>query len=271
MINGETKIVGLIGNPVGHSFSPQMHNIAFKKLGLNYVYLPFKVNKNLELAILGASNLNIVGFNVTIPHKIEVIKYLDNLDPIASKIGAVNTINLIESKGYNTDGIGAIKAINEVTSLKNKNVVIAGAGGASRAISFYLEQEKINSLTILNRNKLKAQKLSDEIEIANFDSIDKIANYLDDADILINTTPLGMSKNNDTIATSDMMHEDLIVNDIVYNPIKTTLLKEAEKIGAQTIPGIKMLLYQGVESFKIFTGCNAPIDVMEDKLNELLI
>ena len=138
-IKGSTNIVGLIGHPVEHSFSPPMHNAAFKKLGMDYVYAAFDVDpNNLKDAIDGAQALNIKGFNVTIPHKIEVMKYLAEIDEIASLIGAVNTIDFKNLKGYNTDGIGAIKAIGEVTKVKNKNVVIAGAGGASRAISFYL-------------------------------------------------------------------------------------------------------------------------------------
>ena len=272
MINGNTKVVGLIGNPVEHSFSPTMHNSAFDKLGLNYRYLAFKVEeKSLKRAIYGAENLNIIGLNVTIPHKINVIKYLDDLDPVASKIGAVNTIDLRTLKGYNTDGVGAMRALEEVTSLKGKNVVVAGAGGASRAICFNLVEKNVGSLTILNRNVEKASLLSGEIGV-NYDSINEIASYLEDADILIDTTPIGMDPNiNDKpIATSDMMHEDLVVNDIVYNPLETVLLKEASKVGDKTVSGLKMLLYQGVESFKIFTGVEAPVDVMENELLKLI-
>ncbi len=157
MINGSTKIVGLIGHPVEHSFSPPMHNAAFEELGLDYAYVPFNVcPENLKSAILGAKSLNIKGFNVTIPHKINVMKYLDKLDPIAKLIGAVNTIDFKEMKGYNTDGIGCIKAIGEVTSIKDKNIVVAGAGGASRAISFYLARENPQSINFLNRDINKA-------------------------------------------------------------------------------------------------------------------
>ena len=272
MIKGSTKIVGLIGHPVEHSFSPPMHNSAFEKLGLNYAYLPFNVYpENLKSAILGAKALNIVGFNVTIPHKINVIKYLDKLDPIAWAIGAVNTIDFKEMKGYNTDGIGCIRAIEEVTSIKDKNIVVAGAGGAARAISFYLACENPQSINILNRDVKKAKSLANELN-ANFDSIDKIASYIKDADILIDTTPVGMSPHtNDTpIVTSEDMHSDLVVNDIVYNPNETVLLKQAVKAGATPVYGIKMLLYQGAESFEIWTGKEAPIDVMEKTLRKTL-
>lgn len=278
-IKGSTNIVGLIGHPVEHSFSPPMHNAAFKALGMDYAYVAFDVNPNdLKSAICGANALNIKGFNVTIPHKIEVMNYLNELDEVASLIGAVNTIDFKNLKGYNTDGIGAIKAIEEVTSVKGKNVVVAGAGGASRAISFYLAKYGVESLTILNRNVDKAQSLasdvlgSDLISNVNSDSISEINTYLKDADILVDTTPLGMDPHIDDepIATAENMHEDLVVFDAVYNPNETVLLKEAIKAGAKPVYGIKMLLYQGAESFKIWTGEDAPIDVMEKALRDTL-
>lgn len=278
-IKGSTNIVGLIGHPVEHSFSPPMHNAAFEALAMNYAYVAFDVNpQNVGDAIKGAQALNIKGFNVTIPHKIEVMQYLEELDEVAELIGAVNTIDFKNLKGYNTDGIGAIRAIEEVTGVKNKNVIVAGAGGASRAISFYLAKFGVDSLTILNRNVEKAQNLSgdvlgsDLISDVNSDSISQISNYLDDADILVDTTPLGMHPhiNDSPIASADMMHGDLAVFDAVYNPNETVLLKEAIKAGAKPVYGIKMLLYQGAESFKIWTGQDAPIDVMEKALNEYL-
>lgn len=276
-IKGSTNIVGLIGHPVEHSFSPPMHNAAFKKLGMDYVYTAFDVDPyNLKEAIDGARALNIKGFNVTIPHKIEVMKYLAEIDEIASLIGAVNTIDFKDLKGYNTDGIGAIKAIGEVTNVKNKNIVIVGAGGASRAISFYLAKYGADSLTILNRNVDKAQGLAsdvlssgliDDVESNSIDSMD-----LTDADILINTTPVGMHPNVDDtpIALAGDMHEDLVVFDAVYNPNETGLLKEAIKASAKPVYGIKMLLYQGAESFEIWTGKKAPVDAMGEALIKTL-
>ena len=276
-IKGSTNVVGLIGHPVEHSFSPPMHNAAFKKLAMDYVYTAFDVNpKNLEHAIASAQALGIKGFNVTIPHKIEVMKYLDEIDDVASLIGAVNTIDFKDLKGYNTDGIGAIKAISEVTKIKNKNVLITGAGGASRAISFYIAEYGADRLEILNRNVEKADKLASDISdsglIDNVNS-DSIKNMnLDDVDILINTTPVGMHPNvNDTpIALAGDMHEELAVFDAVYNPNETELLKEAIKANAKPVYGIKMLLYQGAESFNIWTGKKAPIGVMEDALLKTL-
>ena len=278
-IKGSTNVVGLIGHPVEHSFSPPMHNAAFNALEMDYVYTAFDVNPDdLEKAINGAQALNIKGFNVTIPHKIEVMEYLSEIDEVARLIGAVNTIDFKDLKGYNTDGIGAIKAIEEVTSVKNKNVVMAGAGGASRAISFYLAKYGADNLTILNRNVERADSLGRDvldsglINNVKSDSISKINDYLCDADILINTTPVGMHPNVDVdpIASSDMMHEDLAVFDAVYNPNETVLIKEAIKAGAKPVYGIKMLLYQGAESFEIWTGRKAPIDVMQDALTKTL-
>lgn len=278
-IKGSTNIVGLIGHPVEHSFSPPMHNAAFEKLGMDYAYVAFNVEpQNLKSAIDGAKSLGIRGLNVTIPHKIEVMQYLDEIDEVAGLIGAVNTIDFKDMKGYNTDGIGAIRAIEEVTSIKDKNVVIAGAGGASRAISFYIAKYGASRLTILNRNVEKAQKLASDVSNSGLigdvkaDSISEIASILDDEDILINTTPVGMhpNVNDEPIASASDMHEDLVVFDAVYNPNETGLLKEAVKAGAEPVFGIKMLLYQGAESFRIWTGVDAPVDAMEDALRKTI-
>lgn len=279
VIKGSTKVVGLIGEPVEHSFSPPMHNEAFKTLGLDYVYVPFNVSPdNLKSAIGGANSLNIQGLNVTIPHKINVINYLKELDPIAELIGAVNTIDFKNLKGYNTDGIGCIRAIEEVIKIKDKNIVVAGAGGAARAIVFYLAKYGAEEVNILNRNLKKAENLTNDLLASNLISnvnssdISEISKFISDADILIDTTPIGMHPNvsDEPIVKAADIHEELVVNDIVYNPNETVLLKEAIKANAKVVYGIKMLLYQGAESFKIWTGREAPIDVMEAKLKETL-
>ncbi|WP_294004647.1 shikimate dehydrogenase [uncultured Methanobrevibacter sp.] len=278
-IKGSTNIVGLIGHPVEHSFSPPMHNAAFEKLGMDYAYVAFDVDpNNLGSAIEGAKSLNIKGFNVTIPHKIEVMQFLDEIDEVAGLIGAVNTIDFKNMKGYNTDGIGAVRAIEEVISIKDKNVVIAGAGGASRAISFYLAKYGADSITILNRNVDRAISLAGDVLDSGLivdvqaDSMSEINNYLSDADILVDTTPMGMHPHVDDepIARAEDMHEDLVVFDAVYNPNETVLIKEAIKAGAKPVYGIKMLLYQGAESFKIWTGVDAPVDEMEKALRQTL-
>ncbi|MCL2687364.1 MAG: shikimate dehydrogenase [Methanobrevibacter sp.] len=296
MVSGTTKVVGVIGNPVEHSLSPVMFNAAFEAKKLDYVYVPFKVEKkDLSNAIKGAKAFGISGLNITIPHKQNVIKYLDKFDIMANLIGAVNTIDFSsgKSKGYNTDCVGAVQAIKEVSTVKNKNVVIIGAGGAARAIAFQLAIEGTNNIIIINRTAKKAKSLIydiktllssdfknnsklDDIKIDfshinlefDYGSLDKLPKTLANADILIDTSPVGMHPNiNDKpLATADMMHSNLIVNDIVYNPIETSLIKEAKKANATPVTGIKMLLYQGAENFKIWTGKEAPLDVMEKSL-----
>lgn len=277
MITGKTNVFGIIGDPVEHSLSPGMHNAAFKELGLDNIYVPFQVKaENLEDAIIGAQSLGIKGFNVTIPHKTEVINYLDYLDIAAGLIGAVNTIEFGKNGavGHNTDGIGAVMAIEEATSVKNKKVIILGAGGASRAIAFQLLLSGVDNLVIANRTVEKAtelktdlvEKLEHEVRVSGLD--ENLTLELQDTDILINTTPVGMYPNVDQkpVVNASMMHQDLVVNDIVYNPLKTGLLKEADKAGAKSISGIKMLMYQGVEAFKIWTGIEPPVEIFQNAL-----
>ena len=280
MITGKTKLMGLIGDPVEHTLSPLMHNAAFKYANLDCVYVPFHVKKdNLGAAIRGARSMGIKGLNVTIPHKTEVIKYLDILDDPAELIRAVNTIKFGERiKGYNTDGMGAVRAIEEIDRVKDKKVVIIGAGGASRAISFQILLSGAGKLTIANRTPEKAFILKENlIENLNADVGitglgEDLKGEIQDADILINTTPIGMYPDihQKPLVTSEMMHEGLIVNDIIYNPLETGLLKEARKAGARTISGIKMLIYQGIESFKIWTGVEPPVKVFEEALSDVL-
>lgn len=275
MISGRTKICGLIGDPVEHSMSPAMHNSAFKDSGLYYIYLPFKVKKEqLERAILGIKALNIKGINVTIPHKISVIPFLDELDPLAEKIGAVNTIinNNGVLKGYNTDAHGFLKAMSERgISPEGKRIVILGAGGASRAISFILA-DKGASLVILNR-KLEldqavelaasiSRTFGEEIKALELNE-PNLEQALGNSDILVNATSVGMSPNVDkTIVPSGLLKADLIVFDIVYNPLKTKLLAEAEAAGAGVISGLEMLVWQGALAFEMWTGLKASLETM---------
>lgn len=277
MITGKTNVVGLIGDPVEHSLSPPMHNAAFKHLKMDYVYVPYHVKKGmLSDAIAGAKSLNIKGLNVTIPHKTEVIKHLDALDKSAELIGAVNTIkfNGNYTKGYNTDGIGAVKAIEEVSSVKNKKVIILGAGGAARAISFQILMDGAESLVIANRTVTNAEQLQKDLvgklsaDVKSTDLGVKLENELSSADILINTTPIGMYPNVDQkpLVKAELMHENLVVKDCVYNPLQTGLIKEAEKCNAKIVSGLKMLIYQGIESFRIWTGVTPPVEIFENAL-----
>lgn len=277
MITGKTSVFGIIGDPVEHSLSPGMHNAAFDSVGLDHIYVPFHVKTaELEYAINGARAMEIRGLNVTIPHKTEVIKYLDYLDIAAGLIGAVNTIEFGENGavGHNTDGIGAIRAIEDVTPVKKKKIMILGAGGAARAISFQLLLSGAESLVISNRTIVKAEELKDDLvekldqEVIVTDLGQDLEKELEDTDILINTTPIGMypNINHKPLITANMMHKELLVNDIVYNPLKTGLILEAEEAGAKTISGIKMLMYQGIESFRIWTGIEPPVEIFESAL-----
>ncbi len=273
----EPKLCGLIGYPLGYSLSPVMHNAAFESLGLEYIYLPFKVkSEDLKKAIEGARALNIRGLNVTIPHKVAVLPLLDELDVLAQKIGAVNTI--VNSggilKGYNTDAGGFLKPLLlKGVELSGKKVVVLGAGGSSRAISFILAQKGAN-LIILNRTFERAIKLAQIIEEtlgrrSEALPLDKenLSQALAKADILVNTTSIGMTPHIDeSPVPAELLKPGLLVYDIVYNPLKTRLLKEAEKAGAEIIPGFEMLLWQGASSFKLWTGIEAPVEVMRKAL-----
>ena len=279
--SGKTKVCGVIGDPIEHTMSPVMHNAAFKKFGLDYVYVPFRVRQEeLGKAIEGMKALNIRGLNVTIPHKVAVIPFLDELDPLADKIGAVNTIVNDEGvlKGYNTDATGFLQALLERGfEPKGKNVVILGAGGASRAISFILA-ERGSSLVILNRTLDKAKICANRIsEIFQSETTALKLNRgnleaaISEADILVNATSVGMSPNiNETPVASNLLKPGLVVFDIVYNPIKTRLQREAEAIGATIINGLDMLVWQGALVFEKWTGQKAPVDLMRAEAVKLL-
>lgn len=266
MIDAKTKLCCLIGNPVEHSMSPAIHNVGYKTLGLNYAYLAFKV-LNLKPAIQGIKALGIRGVSVTLPHKVEVLKYLDKIDSKAKEIGAVNTIVNANGilKGYNSDCLGAIKALKEKTNIAGKKVVLLGAGGAARAIAVGLKVQKAN-ITILNRTVSKAKKLVQLIKLGKFGGLDKLQ-LIKSADILINATSVGMyPRINITTVPKKFLHPKLIVFDIVYNPKETRLIKEAKSISCKTIYGYKMLLYQAITQFELFTGYKAPVEIMEKTL-----
>jgi shikimate dehydrogenase len=273
-ISGKTKVCGIIGDPIEHTMSPVMHNAAFQKLGLDFVYLPFRVKKEeLSRAVDGVRALNIKGLNVTIPHKVAIIPFLDKLDPLAEKIGAINTIVNDEGvlTGYNTDATGFLQALLEQgVEPGGKTTVILGAGGASRAISFILAERGAN-LVILNRKSGRAEELAQrmaqvfEKEITALPlSKENLAKVLARADILVNTTSVGMNPDIDeTPVPAKLLKPGLIVFDIVYNPIQTRLLKEAEAAGAKTINGLDMLVWQGALAFEKWTGRKAPLELMK--------
>ena len=278
-LSGKTKIYCLIGHPVEHSMSPTMWNPALKDLGLNYVYIACDVHPdNLVKAINGIKALGIEGFNVTLPYKESIIKFLDQIDPIAKNIGAVNTIKLENGllSGKNTDAEGGKKAlINAGFEIVGKKILILGAGGAGRAISFILAQDS-SKIVIANRTESRAKKLANEIQ--NYTKINvkgtnnsnsTLKKEIEHADILINTTSVGMHPNiGNTPISKELLHENLTVFDIIYNPLKTQLLKDAEQRGCQILGGLDMLIYQGALAFEYFTGKKPNIDLMKNKIIE---
>ena len=281
-ISGKTAITGIIGYPISHTFSPIMHNKAFKYLNLNFIYLPFLVKeKDLRYAIRAIRALNIVGVNVTIPHKEKVIKYLDETSSDVKKIGAVNTILNKNGKliGFNTDKFGFVQPlVSQNVELKNKKIMVLGCGGASRAVCFGLLENNISSLLITDIIKEKAIRLKRDlrkfykdckIEIVHSSS-EIIFNRLKDIDILVNATPVGMKPDSNSSPVYKIPKENkkLIVYDLVYNPVRTKLLNLAEKQNLKTINGIEMLIYQGAKAFEIWTGKQAPVDIMKGVVYE---
>ena len=282
-ISGKTRICGIIGDPIEHTMSPVMHNAAFKLLGIDYLYVAFRVRKEaLGRAVEGMRALNIKGLNVTIPYKVDIIPFLDEIDPMAKKIGAVNTVVDDDGvlTGYNTDATGFLRALlDKGVEPKGKSAVILGAGGASRAISFILA-ERGASLVILNRAlefdwaEELAQQISQsfkkEIKALKLDD-ENLLTALERADILVNATSVGMSPNIDeTPVPAKLLKSELVVFDVVYNPITTRLLREAETTGAETIGGLDMLVWQGVLAFEKWTGLSAPVDLMKKEVIKVL-
>ena len=276
-INGKTKIVGLFGYPVEHSMSPGMHNAGLVKLNLDYVYVAFNVPPDkLGEAVKSIRPLNIRGMNVTIPHKENVMRFLDRIDPVAEQIGAVNAIvnNNGVLTGYNTDGWGFIKSLqNKHINISGKQALLLGAGGAGKAISINLVKSGIRKLYIKDIDKSRVRKLVDGIKKVNKKAgivqyIDKIdGSIIQTTDLLINATPVGMKPGDNPVIPAALLgiNKKLVVYDIVYNR-ETELAKESIKRGLVTLNGSEMLLYQGVAAFELWTGKKAPVSVMRKAL-----
>ncbi len=276
------QIYGLIGNPVSHSLSPLMHNAAFKYLNIpaEYKLFPLK-EERVEDFLKNLSANNISGINVTVPYKEKVIPYLDDINPVAKLIGAVNTIRVEDGhlKGFNTDGEGFLRHLQQEGFIpKGKNIAIIGAGGAAKAViyllllyipkslKFYdLDKSKASSLVVYLKEYFEAKQKYTEI---NF--VDSISDLnIDKCDLLVNTTPVGMKETDPCLVDVSFLHRDMFVYDLIYNPAETKLLKTAKAAGAKTANGLGMLLYQGALAFeKWFPDKKAPIEVMRQALEE---
>lgn len=258
-IDYATSLYGLIGDPVEKSLSPDIHNFSFSNNSINSVYLAFQVKSDeLEKAIEGMKSIGVKGFNVTIPHKVDIIKYLDELDEEAEILGAVNTVKNENGKlkGYNTDGRGFIELLeSNGVKVKGSNIAILGAGGASRGISMLLAKEEAAKINIVNRTEEKAVKLKDEIQ-SHFGSVEITTGLEPDYseyDLLINTTSVGMYPNDDEVPFDiELLSEKAAVADIIYKPLRTKLLKEADSKGHKIIEGLGMLINQAILSEEIW-------------------
>ena len=281
-IDAKTKICVLIGDPVEHSFSPLIHNAGYNALGINFVYVACLV-KNLEHAIKGIRALNIRGASITIPHKVKAISYVDKLDDLAQKIGSINTIVNQEGEliGYNSDGMGALKAFQDRTiDLKGKSVLVLGSGGVARAITFSLVMRgEVKRLHILGIIEDEMNILIEDLRKTGRIDIqgtrlqeDILQKTLSTSDILINCTPIGMyPKTEESPVPSSFLRSGLLVFDVVYNPPQTTLLKDAQRAGCVTVSGLEMFINQAIVQFELWTGEKAPVDAMKKVLLEQFI
>lgn len=283
-INGHTRMLCLIGSPVGHSGSPAMYNYSFEKCGLDYAYLAFDVKEDeTKKAIDALRLLNVRGFNITMPCKTKALACCDELSKEAELIGAVNTVVNEDGKliGYNTDGRGWVRSLKEAgVDIHGKKMTIAGSGGAATSIEITSALEGLRELTIFARKSSasfanakhtveKIRSVVEECKVNLYDIADRevFAREIADSDIFTNATSVGMKPHEDQTLIDDpaMFHPGLVVSDVVYNPRKTKLLEDAEKAGCKIVPGIGMLLWQGAEAFKLYTGKEMPAHEVEEK------
>ena len=276
MISGTTSVYGIFGHPVEHTFSPGMHNAAFEKIKRDACYVPFAVApRDLERAVRAIIPLGIRGLNITIPHKETIIPYLDDLTDDARMIGAVNTIEVTRGRliGHNTDGRGFLRSLRDETGFrpKGKTVLMVGSGGAARAVGFNLALSGAQTIVLCDLDIIKAKKLGRDIQnktttnvkVVSRESFEKATQT---ADCMINATPLGLRTDDPLPIPRQLIQKGQLICDLVYNPLWTPLLRAAKARGADTLPGIGMLLYQGVIAFEIWTGGTAPVRVMKDAL-----
>lgn len=267
-VTGATSLYGILGNPVGQSMSPVMHNTAFRLLGIDALYLPFEV-EHLASALTGMKALKIKGASVTHPFKEEIIHLIDHIDDTARKIGAVNTLVFGKDgiRGSNTDWVGAVRCLETLLPIEGHTFVVIGAGGAARAVVFGIVTNG-GKAVVVNRSLEKGQGLAEEFgaHVVPLSEIEGI-----EGDCLVNTTPIGMYPQTDEVPVpKGVLGQFKAVADAVYNPLKTALLREAETAGCATASGFEMFVYQGVEQFSTWTGKEAPVKEMREVVYERL-
>ena len=281
-INPKTRVYALIGNPVSHSMSPAIHNAAFMELNLDCIYVAFQV-EDVKSALAGMRVLdNFRGMSVTIPHKIEVMQYVDEIPDVDRYIGSINTVVKEDGKliGFNTDGPGALKAIVDAdVELAGKNVLMLGAGGAARAIAFTLAQKgNIGKLVLLDINEEFLSQLTGDLK-SGTDAVivpgalnqAAVEEHMASADLIINCTPVGMHPNEDaTLVPEHLFRPGQVVFDVVYNPLETKLLRQAKTKGLKAIPGVEMFINQAILQFERFAGADAPEELMRSVVMEQL-
>lgn len=281
-ITNGTRLCAVIGNPIAHSLSPAIHNTAFNALDLDFVYLAFRV-EDVKCALDGMRALpNFRGVSVTIPHKIEAMKYVDEVAEVDRSIGSINTIINERGRlvGLGTDGPGALKALVDAEiKLEGKNILMLGSGGAARAIAFTLARNaRLSNLSILDVNETMLQGLTVDLKSATEARIesmslngDSLAQAMGYADVIINCTPIGMHPNEDaSLVPTGLFRPGQVVFDIVYNPLETRLLADARSRGLKVISGVEMFINQAVLQFRHFTGVDAPVEVMRRVVMEKL-
>lgn len=274
-IDSSTRMYGVYGDPIKHSRSPLMLNRAFQEAGLNAVYAAFHIKPGkLEQAVAGIRGMDFGGVNVTIPHKVELMSYLDEIDETARFAGAANTVVNRDGTlvGYNTDGIGYVRSLKEETGvdLRGKRILLLGAGGAARGVGYGLAKEGAGLLAVANRTVSKANELAELLsplcDVRGY-SMDELAavGRMKQFDIVINTTSVGMSPGVDELPIDpELLHSELLVSDLIYNPLETRLLREAKLRGARTHGGLGMFIYQGAYAFEYWTGLPAPVSAMRE-------
>ena len=283
-ISGHTRLLALIGSPVGHSGSPAMYNYSFEKLGLDYAYVAFDVKEDGVKGALDAMRLfNMRGMNVTMPDKVEAARYMDELSPAAQIIGAVNTIVNEDGKliGYMTDGEGFVNNLKDHgVSIVGKKMVVAGGGGAATAIQVQCALDGAREITIFNKKdsffertlvtaeKIKAAVPECIVNVYDIDDADRMAKEIQSADIFVNATIVGMKPMEDQSIIKDLslLRPELVVADIVYNPEETKLLKDAKAAGCTCVGGKGMLVWQGASAFRLYTGMEMPVEEVKELL-----